>query len=598
MRHFNRRTSLLTVVIALGIFVPTAAFAEGSGAGFGRLSGSVTDGQGNPLMGASVRVMGPLWGIGSRARLAVERVITDAHGEFALERLIPGRYSIRVTAPTRLPAVRNGINVEAGEASRQKFVLSDILAPMRLQVPSSKVSNWGDDWKWVLRTSSTTRPILRYQEVAKTQAPAGEPLKRFSPVTRRLIGMMPGSDRREALGGDPGVGSVLAYMRQLSEDSDVLVAGSMSAMGLLESSLGTSFRKHMAKGDPQELSLVVHHLSLFDASPLTREAGRDGLVHTPGITINYSHTRRLSDSLSVTAGLELDYLNAARDVLTASPRMKLDYRLNPSTSIDVRYGSVRLDDGASSMADRVGMLSAFPRVTMRGFRPRLEQLSHAEVSVHRNLTRSSRVEIAGYRDSIQNAVVRGLGMPGTSAWLAGNLSPNPGAEGVFLNAGDYTSSGFRATYSVGMGKHMEAAFAYALGRALTVETGRLTSDDSQRNLQSLLRVHPSRSVTGKVSSRVPYSNTQITTSYQWLERGRVTGVDPYGDADLELQPFLGVQIRQPLPAFGFLPARIEALADFRNLLGEGYVPLYSSGGKPFILTSSYRSLRGGFSLQF
>src|SRR2546425_621215 len=560
MRQFNRRSSLLTVVIALGIFVPTAAFAEGSGAVFGRLSGSVTDGQGTPLMGASVRVMGPLWGIGSRARLAVEQVITDAHGEFALERLIPGRYSIRVTAPTRLPAVRNGINVEAGEASRQKFVLSDILAPMRLQVPSSKVSNWGDDWKWVLRTSSTTRPILRYQEVAKTQAPAGEPLKRFSPVTRRLIGMMPGSDRREALGGDPGVGSVLAYMRQLSEDSDVLVAGSMSAMGLLESSLGTSFRKHMAKGDPQELSLVVHHLSLFDASPLTREAGRDGL--------------------------------------TASPRMKLDYRLNPSTSIDVRYGSVRLDDGASSMADRVGMLSAFPRVTMRGFRPRLEQLSHAEVSVHRNLTRSSRVEIAGYRDSIQNAVVRGLGMPGTSAWLARHLSPNPGAEGVFLNAGDYTSSGFRATYSVSMGNHVEAAFAYALGRALTVETGRLTSDDSQRNLQSLLRVHPSRSVTGKVSSRVPYSNTQITTSYQWLERGRVTDVDPYGDADLELQPFLGVQIRQPLPAFGFLPARIEALADFRNLLGEGYVPLYSSGGKPFILTSSYRSLRGGFSLQF
>src|SRR5213594_3360767 len=120
MRHSNRRSSLLTVVIALGIFVPAAALAEGSGAGFGRLSGNVTDGQGNPLMGASVMVMGPLWGIGSRARLAVER-------------LIPGRYSIRVTAPTRLPAVRNGINVEAGEASRQKFVLSDILAPMRLQ---------------------------------------------------------------------------------------------------------------------------------------------------------------------------------------------------------------------------------------------------------------------------------------------------------------------------------------------------------------------------------------------------------------------------------------------------------------------------------
>src|SRR3989442_753637 len=223
MRQFNRRSSLLTVVIALGIFVPAAALAEGSGAGFGRLSGSVTDGQGNPLMGASVRVMGPLWGIGSRARLAVEQVITDAHGEFALERLIPGRYSIRVTAPTRLPAVRNGINVEADEASRQKVVLSDILAPMRLQVPSSKVSNWGDDWKWVLRTSSTTRPILRYQEVAKTKSSEERPSRVALPPSRRLIGMIPSMNRREALGESQGFGSVLAYLRPLSDDSDLLV---------------------------------------------------------------------------------------------------------------------------------------------------------------------------------------------------------------------------------------------------------------------------------------------------------------------------------------------------------------------------------------
>jgi hypothetical protein len=83
-----------------------------------------------------------------------------------------------------------------------------------------------------------------------------------------------------------------------------------------------------------------------------------------------------------------------------------------------------------------------------------------------------------------------------------------------------------------------------------------------------------------------------------MPQDRVTLVDPYGQANLQMQPYLGIQIRQPLPALAFLPARIEALADFRNLLAQGYVPLTQAGDNPVILTSAYRSFRGGFSVQF
>jgi hypothetical protein len=75
-------------------------------------------------------------------------------------------------------------------------------------------------------------------------------------------------------------------------------------------------------------------------------------------------------------------------------------------------------------------------------------------------------------------------------------------------------------------------------------------------------------------------------------------VDPYGQADLQLQPFLDVQVRQPLPNLAFLPARIEAVADFRNLLAQGYSPLTQSGGMNLRLSSAYRSIRGGFSVEF
>ena len=81
-------------------------------------------------------------------------------------------------------------------------------------------------------------------------------------------------------------------------------------------------------------------------------------------------------------------------------------------------------------------------------------------------------------------------------------------------------------------------------------------------------------------------------------RGVVSRVDPFGQAQLNVEPFLGLTIRQPLPMVSFLPGRIEAVADFRNLLAQGYIPIAQSGDEILFLAPSYRSFRGGFSLLF
>jgi hypothetical protein len=244
------------------------------------------------------------------------------------------------------------------------------------------------------------------------------------------------------------------------------------------------------------------------------------------------------------------------------------------------------------------MLNAFPRVTSRGHQLRLEEVNHGEVSVQHQLGRRARIEMAAYHDYFQNAAVWGFGRPSAaSAWLRGNILPNPISGGLIVNGWDYGSSGIRATYSMNLGSHMGAALDYALGEALTVNSTGLAGD-ARKNIRRNLRAEPSRSFGGKIWTRVPVSNTRIITSYQCLQRGRLTSVDPYGQADLAIHPFLGLQIRQPLPTLSFLPAHIEALADFRDLLGQGYTSLPHSGGKSFLLTSAYRSLRGGFSVQF
>jgi len=597
MDSFGSRSRWLAIAL-LGSLAATCV-TEARGADYGRVSGPVRDVHGNPLMGATVLLMRPVLPSSAAIDSTAERVITDAHGKFKVDHLVPGWYSLKVTSATRLPSLRDRLKVEPGQTARQDFVLSDIFAPVRFRVPQGVVSTWGDDWKWVLRTSSSTRPVLRFQEARQDQEMAqatapSKTLKRPLPASSRLIGMMPGPARGEPLADDPGLGSVLAYLRPLSDDADVLVAGSMTASGIEGSSLATAFRRNLLKGDPQQLALAVHQLSFADALPVpTREAS---LNQAQGVVLSYANTRRVSGSLTVTTGFEIDYLNSARDAMAARPRAEIEYHVSRSTDVAFRYGSAR-SDGENTLIDRIGDLNAFPRVTLKGYRPKLEELNHAEVSVEQRVNKTSRLEVAAYRDAFRNAAVWGSGSPQLAASLAGNVLPNPASNGLTLNAGDYRSSGMRAAYVRRLGNSVETAVVYSVGQALGVNPATVSQSDL-RNLRSALRAERSQSVGGRVSARVPASKTRVTASYQWLRRGSVTSLDPYGETSLGIHPYLDLEIRQPLPTWAFLPAHIEAMADFRNLLAQGYVPLFRSGEEPLLLAPAYRSFRGGFSVLF
>jgi hypothetical protein len=583
------------LLLACGLIIGWAGVAPAAGADYGRITGAVSDEQGNPLMGASVTIAGPLLGGLQIVGGDIHRVITDAKGKFAVERLAPGWYSLRVTSPTRLPVLRSGVRVEGGETASENFVLSDIFASLRLQVPAGKVSSWGEDWKWVLRTSAITRPVLRYQEVkAKQNSKAA---KKRLPESKKLIAMMPGASRRDALAEDPGLGSVLAYLRPLSDDSDLLVAGSMGSSGFLTNSLATAFRTDLLKGDPQELALVIHQLNFEDGVTIPAGGGGENLTRAQGVVLSYAHSRRLSPSLTLTGGMEVDYLNAVQGVVSVRPRVGVEYQLTPTSVLAFHHGAVQ-PQGDESLFDRVGNLTAFPRTTLRDYRAHLERLKHSEVSYSRRVSRTSRMELAAYRDDFENSAVWGVGRSAALNGLVGDFLPNPADGGATFNAGDYSSSGFRAVFTQDIGGHLKAAILYTTGDALMVESHEFYGEVTGENLRTLLRPRHTHSVAGKVTALIPVCRTQITTSYEWLPSGRVTGVDPYAQSNLQLQPYFGLQIRQPLPPLAFFPARIEALADFRNLLAQGYVPLSGSGEEAVLFTPTYRSFRGGFSVLF
>ena len=312
------------------------------------------------------------------------------------------------------------------------------------------------------------------------------------------------------------------------------------------------------------------------------------------MVLTYSETRMLSPKVMVTAGMDMDYLNALGEVMTAQPHLKLEYQVAPSTVVAAQYGSARAE-GSDSLLERVGMLNAFPRLTESDYRLKMERLNHTEASLSRRIGKTARVQLASYIDSFHNTAVWGNQTTGAS-WLAGNFIPNPASHGIMMNAGDYQSGGFRAVYSQTFGGHVETLVSYATGNALVARG--VMSTDTPQNPQALLRPQQTTALTGKISAEIPVTHTRIITSYERVPNDPVTLVDPYGQAMLQVQPYLGVQIRQPLPTFSFFPAHIEALADFRNLTAQGYVPVSQGGEKPVVLSSGYRCIRGGFSVQF
>jgi hypothetical protein len=545
-------------------------------------------------MGATVIIIGPTAFATEATSQTVERMITDAHGRFTIAHLVPGWYSLKVSSPTRLPAMRNGVRVEAGETVVASFVLTDTFAPIRFQVPSNTVSSWGDDWKWVLRTSSTTRPILRFRQQQQKQD-ASQSEKSPKPRSERMAGFLPASTPSDPLAENFGMASVFAYLQPLSADSDVLAAGSFAPLGYGQTTAGTMLLRDQLQGQPQQFGLIFHQFSLVPGQSVALGGAPNALAQAKGMVATYSETRLLAPKVTVTAGMDINYLSAIDSIFTAQPHVNLEYQATPQTMVSTQFGSARAE-GSNSMMERLGLLNAFPQITQRNGHLEMEQLNHTEAAVNHRFGKSGRVQAAAYHDNLHNAAVWGLGPSAYGQAFAGNALPNPAGNGIVINGGNYQSVGFRAVYGQTFGSHLEVLGGYSSGSALSARG--FVLQNSHAYTQGMLTPERTNSLIGKITADLPGTHTRLSTSYEWVPNDRVTLVDPAREGNLQVQPYLGVQIRQPIPTPNFLPVHIDAVADFQNLLSQGYVPSGQGNQKSMVLSSGYHSIRGGFSVQF
>ena len=110
----------------------------------------------------------------------------------------------------------------------------------------------------------------------------------------------------------------------------------------------------------------------------------------------------------------------------------------------------------------------------------------------------------------------------------------------------------------------------------------------------VFETHNHHSLAARVSGKIQRTGTEVTASYKWIGGTALSRVDPFGEAAYQVDPNMHVSIRQSLPG---LNNRWEALADFGNLLEQGYVMANTQDSR-LMLASMLRSFRGGVSFQF
>jgi len=154
-----------------------------------------------------------------------------------------------------------------------------------------------------------------------------------------------------------------------------------------------------------------------------------------------------------------------------------------------------------------------------------------------------------------------------------------------------------ASVSQNLGENLKVNLMYGTGDAL-LPSRQQAASQSPDDLRAMIHRGRRSAVTAQVAGALPASGTQFSAGYQWTDRNSVTPSHFYATQRMGAEAGLNIFIRQPIRNFSTLPLRLEATADLRNLLAEGYLPFALSDGRQLALMHTPRSFRGGLSFIF
>ncbi len=583
------RRSLAPVVVGLlaaVLWLPSVSAAGRKTNPFGTMAGVVADARGVPQMGAAIAL------ISADGRI-LQEVYSNDKGGFLLEHVGPGLYSLRVTLTSFLPALKQNILIEAGERSFLSINLSSLFDVMDTLRGRRTAPETDEDWAWVLRSSAARRPVLRYIPARETQ---GQLTARDLPEHRTLVQFSGGVGRSSFVGSEADFNTSFTVANNPFQNTSVLLSGNV---GIDHQTPAAAFRgvlrREMENGFAPEVSVTLRQIFLPNAF-WGRGAGRDDNLQS--LTLAASDRFQLAESLRLEYGVLYDSISFLERLNSVNPYGRVIYQATDSSSVQVYYteGSPRLRlPGGDPLRQMASQLAVYPRLSMRNGSPTVQRGRHAEASVQHKLSDHTVVQAAMYRDDINNMTLNSVAGGGM---VMDDFFPDLFTQQYSFNSGNYHTTGLRAAVQQNFSDRVQATFAYSYAGVLQPERNVLYTD-SPEELRSILKMQRRHALTAKLAADVPVTRTRFFAAYKWVLGRPVLAGDIYDESIAQAEPNLNIVVRQPLPFLVVLPGKVEALADVRNVLAQGYVPIITPDGKRRLtLVQNYRSFRGGLSFSF
>ena len=541
-------------------------------------------------MGAAVEILG------SAAHAL--KVFTDDRGFYSVASLLPGTYSVKVSAPSFLPSLRDKISVRAGAKLMVNVTLTTLFEAIQLVPLRSPVDD--DDWKWTLR-SVANRPILRVLEDGTTVvAQSGE-----SAADHDLKGTL------TFLAGSPGQGfgspsdmnAGFALERSLLSSGTLRLNGNLGygtdGQGIPAAVLRTTYTNRFNGVFEPSVAITALRLNSPDLNTMPGAT-------LQALSVTSSDRVVLGDRLEMKLGSELQAIQFMGRVNTFKPFGSVDLHITPNTVLEYQYassvpnmglegrlgndrpGDDRLESASSDLSETA------PRMSITGFSPAVERAHHQEVSISQRIGKNN-MQVAFYSDSMIDPVLTGIGemTPGEMTVESGDVLPDVYSGTFSYQGNDYATRGMRVVLQRKLYSDLTATLDYAYGGVLDLSR----PDVQLQDAREWIRAEQRQAVAAKFSGTLPKAKTRWIASYRYTGGRTLTPVDLFNTSAGQSDPYLNLFIRQPIPA-SFLAGHMEVLMDLRNLLAQGYVPVMGRDGRTLYLVQSARSVRGGVAFSF
>jgi hypothetical protein len=548
----------------------------------GTFSGQVKDSAGKPQMGVLVELF-------NSAATRPTSVFTDVKGFYTAAGLAPGTYYIKATAASFLPSLRENVELKSGANVMVNLTLSTLLEAFQF-VPARRAKDKNDDdWGWTLR-SAANRPILRALEKDGPLVVVSSSDNNDDRVLKARVAFIAGDD--------PGGFSTSDVKTTFNVEQSLF--GSGSTAGVL------GFNGNVAYGDGQANGVVratYKKPTLFGTNPefaLTARRYASPLSAAHHAALN-ALSASMSDTFSVNQfvefhyGAELQSVQFRGRVMAFRPFGAVDVHLTPDTLLEYKYATSRPTTREEKGFDTspLDLSEANPRVSLLNSAPQVERARHQEVALSKHVGKNN-FQAAYYSDVVHRMALTGVGdVDSITDFESANILPDVYNNTFAFNGGDISTQGMRLVAQRMFSDALTATLDYAYGGALEVENPNTFIGEAT------LASKNQHAVSAKLNGQMPVTHTRWIASYKWTNGNNVvTTVDGFNASAGQADPYLSIFVRQPIPGLSFMPGRVEALVDVRNLLSQGYVPMIAQDGRTVFLVQSSRAIRGGFAFNF